>query len=93
MSRYFPILDELFSSDSVVFFLLGLAIAAILCWKLKSRKARLRGMLVALVLYALCEVLANVVNSYMAALLLLFVGTQALGAMCAFLLGAVFGKR
>ena len=89
--RYFPILGELFSSDSIVFFLLGMAIALILC--LKMREGRGKAALLALVLYAVCEALSKVpAGSYLLELVLLFVGTIALGACAGFVVGWIFKR-
>ena len=90
--RYLPILGELFASDTVLFLLLGIAIAVILC--LKVRKGRGKAALVCLALYAACEVLSDVpTGSYLLELVLLFVGTMALGACAGFGVMALIARK
>lgn len=92
--RCFPILQELLASDSVLFLLIGLVLSGIAALKLKSSKRNLTGMLVSLVLYALCEVLSNIRirPNYMLDLVLLFIGTIAIGAFIGFAIGFIAAK-
>lgn len=84
--RYFPILDELFSSDSVIFLLAGLALAVIIAVSMKDKKKTLRAAVVSLAVYVLCEAVMNMHTNYIIGLLLLILGTAALGCFIGFLL-------
>ena len=84
--RHFPILDELFSSDSVVFLIVGLVIAMLIGVKMKETKKRLLGLAASVLLYAACESISNFHTTYLLELILLVVGTSALGSMLGFLI-------
>lgn len=90
--RYFPIIDELFASDTIVFMLIGLALAAVIGVKMKNTKKNLTGMIGSIVLYAICEVISNIHTNFMVELVLLFVGTIALGGVVGFLVGLIVSK-
>lgn len=90
--RYFPIIDELFTSDSIIFMLIGLVPAVIIGVKMKSTKRNLIGMIASLVVYAVCEVISNVHTSFMMELALLFIGTIAIGGFAGFLAGLIVSK-
>ena len=47
--KYLPILDELFSSDSIIFMLIGLAFAVFIAVKMKDTKKNLIGIIVSLI--------------------------------------------
>ena len=89
--KYVPILEELFSSDSVIFLLIGLVIGILISirWKEKNQKNHLVGLGCSVVVYVLCEVFSNIPSNFLIELLLLFVGTTALGLGFAFLLSLV----
>ena len=76
----FTILQELWESDSVIFALMGCA-AAIWIGSLRKQSGRhLLGAIISAALYAVCEILSGLHTSYLPAILLLFVGTTALGS-------------
>lgn len=89
---HFPIWQELFESDSVIFMVIGLVLGRIIGMKLKSPGSNLVGALISAAVYAGCEVLANMPANYMPAIVLLGVGTAAIGSCVALLISAVIEK-
>ena len=87
--KYLPILDELFASDSVIFLLIGFVVSLIVGIGLKTTKKNLIGLGASVVLYALCEVLSNIRSNFLIEILLLFVGTFAIGGIVGFLIGTI----
>ena len=81
--RYLPILEELCSSDSVLFMAAGVIVALVIT------KRNLIGLIGSFVVYAICEVLSNFYTNYMLEIALLFAGTLALGAFIGFLIGSI----
>ena len=92
--NHFPILQELFESDSVIFMVIGLVLGRFIGMKLKAPKKNIIGAVICGVIYGLCEVLTgrNVPASYMTGMILLFVGTVALGGCVGFIVSAVIEK-
>lgn len=90
--KYLPILDELFSSDSIIFMLIGLAVSIFISEKVKDSGKRMAGFTVSLLVYACCELLSNFHTNYMTELLLLFAGTAAVGSLTGFLAAAAVSK-
>lgn len=90
--KYLPILEELFSSDSIIFMLIGLILAVFIGVKMKDAKRNGIGIIVSLFLYAACEVISNIHTTFMAELLLLFIGTIAIGCFAGFGIGLIFSK-
>lgn len=88
--RYFPILDELFASDTIIFLLIGLVITFLLGF-FRSKKP-VRGIIVSAVIYVLCELLSNLVHSYMLEFIFLFTGTFALGSALGFVIVCVLSR-
>lgn len=84
--RYLPILQELFESDTVLFFLAGLVAALLLT--LGRKKRGFTGLWVCLLVYAACEVLCNVHTNYLVEILALMAGTLTLGGAAGCLAGA-----
>lgn len=88
--KYLPIINELFSSDSIIFMLIGVFLAVFIGMKMKDAKKNLIGIIASLIIYAICEVISNIHTTFMIELLLLFVGTIAIGGFVGFLIfGAV----
>lgn len=83
--KYLPIMDELFSSDSVIFLLIGLVAAFAIGLRLKADKKRIVGITASIVVYGLCEVICNRPTSFFMDIISLFVGTIALGCFVGFL--------
>ena len=90
--KYMPIMSELFSSDSVIFLLIGLAVAFVIGIVLKSNKKRKIGMITSIVTYAVCEVISNIPAPFLVSIIALFVGTIALGGFIGFLVAFVVSK-
>ena len=84
--KYFPILQELFESDSIIFMLIGLIFAVFIGRKMKDSKQTISSLVLSLVLYVVCEVISNFHTNYLIELILLFVGTIAIGGMIGFLI-------
>ena len=90
--RWFPILDELFTSDSIIFMIIGVIIAIFFSIKMKGPRERLIGLAVSILIYACCELLSNVHTTYMLELILLFAGTVAIGSLIGFLITSIVAK-
>ena len=90
--KYFPILDELFSSDSILFLMIGLVIAVLIGVRRKAAGTNLIGMTGSFIVYVLCEGISNAHTNYFIELLLLFVGTAAIGSFLGFLIGFIVSK-
>ena len=82
--RYFPILQELFQSDSAIFLLVGFVFGTVMGLGLRAPGKRALGAGVSLFLYAVCEIVCNLRGSYLTELVALFVGTAALGSLLGF---------
>ncbi len=90
--KYLPIMSELFSSDSVIFLLIGMAVAFAIALVIKSDKKRKVGMVASIIAYALCEVVSNIPASFLVAIIALFVGTIAIGCFIGFGVAFVVSK-
>lgn len=86
---YLPILQELFQSDSVIFMLIGLVFTIFACTKIKNMKAFIIGFASSFVVYGICEAVSNFHTHYIFELVLLIIGTIAIGGIIGFL-GAIF---
>ncbi len=98
MANYLPILDELFRSDSCLFLLIGFAAGFAGSSRIKNKKQALTASAVSAGIYALCELLLNLIGgrSFMLELMGLFAGTAAIGAAIAFVVRFVIlrsGKK
>ena len=91
--RYLPILEELYSSDSVLFMAAGVIVALVISVKFCDTKRNLIVLIGSFVVYAICEVLSNFYTNYMLEIALLFAGTLALGAFIGFLIGSIVSVR
>ena len=90
--KYLPILDELFSSNSIIFLPIGVIIAVAVGLMLKSYKKITFGMIVSIVVYALCEVFLNISESFLSEFIALFIGTIGIGGFIGFLIASVVLK-
>ena len=90
--KYLPILDELFSSDSIVFLLIGLTVAFAIGLILKSDKKRIVGMAASIIVYALCEVVSNISTTFLPEIIALFIGTITIGCFIGFLIALIVSK-
>lgn len=90
-----PILQELFESDSVIFLVIGFVIAIAIGLRLKKQKMIGIGAGISALVYVICEFASNVRSNFMAEILLLFLGTIALGCLLGFIvcLLTVFIKK
>lgn len=93
--RYLPILEELFHSDTVCFFLVALGITVLAGLGMGRKKAGI-GCGTALAVYLVCEAASNVHTNYLVEIILLVVGTCALGCLAGFFfccLAGVWAER
>jgi len=91
--KYLPILGELYSSDSVIFMLIGLVITTIVGIKMKNIRKNTIGMAVCLVAYVVCEIVSNIIGmNYLVEIIALFVGTIAIGGFIGFFIGLIVSK-
>lgn len=91
--KYFPISQELFESDTVIFLIIGLVISILAGLCLKSRKKLIVSSVIALSVYAFCEIFSNLRSNYMTELMLLFLGTAAIGCFIGFFVSCLFIRR
>lgn len=90
--KYLPILGEVFSSDSIIFMLIGLVIATIIGVKAKNTRKNSIGMAVCLITYGVCEIASQIGANYLIEIIALFVGTIAIGGIIGFLIGFIVSK-
>ena len=90
--RYLPIMDELFSSDSIAFLIIGLVIALVIGIKLKEGKKITIGIVASFIVYLLSEVIANFCTAYLLEFVALFIGTVAIGCFIGFLVAVIVAK-
>ncbi len=88
--RYFPILQELFESDTVIFLVIGIAVSVFAGLRLKNHRKYIIGTILNAAVYAICELLSNIHTNFMLELILLFVGTIAIGWCVGFIICALF---
>lgn len=82
--RYLSILEELFESDTVIILVIGLAAALLLGFGMKSYKKLGIGAGISLLVYVVCEVFSNLHGTYLMQILLLVLGTAAIGCLAGF---------
>ena len=88
--KYFPIMQELFGSDTVIFLLMGLAVALAAGIRFRSRKKAAAGAGISLLVYGVCEVGVYLSGHFLAEIILLLAGTLAIGCVIGFLAGVFF---
>lgn len=77
--KYLPILQELFESDTIVFLVIGMLIAIAIELRLKNPKKYIFGIVISAATYLICESVSNIHTNFMLEIILLFVGTVAIG--------------
>lgn len=82
--KYLPILNELSSLDSNMFFLVGLIISTVVGGIINNKKKNKICACVCLVIYIVCEIISNFRLSYLLELIALFIGTIVLGGTIGF---------
>ncbi|MCQ2547719.1 MAG: hypothetical protein MJ145_01790 [Clostridia bacterium] len=90
--KYFPILDEVFSSDSYYFIIIALVIAVFIGKALDSPKINVIAMLVCLLVYGLCEMVCQSCGDYFYELISLIVGVVSIGGFLGFLIVFIVSK-
>jgi hypothetical protein len=83
--KYLPILRELFTSDTVKFLIVGIVIAVAIGLFLKQQKQFVISLIASAIVYAACELASNIRTNFLVEILLVFVGTAALGCFVGFL--------
>ena len=91
--KFLPVLSELFSSDSIIFMIMGFVIAIIISMKISYKKKGLVGMTAGLSVYAVCKIILNIRTNNALEIGLIFAGTVALGLFLGFLIGTVVLMR
>lgn len=86
--KYLPILQELFESDTYLFLIMGFVIALGIGFSNKRRC--IKGIVISVVVYVVCELLSNIPSNYAIIFLLLFMGTIAVGACLGFVICLLF---
>jgi hypothetical protein len=87
--KYLPVLEELFTSDSVKFLILGVIIAIVIALFLKTRKSLTAALIASAAVYAVCEILSNIRTNFLVEIILVFAGTAALGCSMVFLVSLI----
>ena len=90
--KYLPVFQELFESDSIIFMLIGLILAVIIGIKMNDIRKNIISLVSSFALYAVCELLSNIHTNFLIELILLFIGTVAIGGIIGFLTGIVVVK-
>jgi ABC-type transport system involved in cytochrome c biogenesis permease component len=90
--KYLSIFQELFSSDTVIFLIIGIVIAVIIGLSLKKQKNLMFALIISVVIYAICELIENIHTNFMIEIILVFVGTVALGCFIGFLISLLTQK-
>ncbi len=90
--KYLPILQELFESDSIIFMLIGLILTALIGIKMNATRQTIVSLVLCFVLYVVCELVSNIHTNYMIEMILLFIGTIAIGGIIGFLVSTIIVK-
>ncbi len=90
--KYLPIFQELFESDSIVFMLIGLILAVFIGIKMNDTRQIIISVISRFALYVGCELISNIHKNFMFEIILLFVGTIALGGMIGFSVSTIVMK-
>ena len=90
--KYLPIFQELFESDSIIFMLIGLVLSLFIGIKINDMKKIMISLFSSFVLYAVCELASNIRTNFMIEIILLFVGTIAIGGIIGFLASIIVVK-
>ena len=83
--KYLPILQELFESDTIVFLIIGIAIALIVGLRIKNHNKCIAAIGISVGTYAICELISNFHTNFMIELILLFIGTVSIGCCIGFI--------
>lgn len=89
--KYLPILQELFESDTFVFMMAGIVIAVIIGLRLKTQKKCIIAASISAATYAICETASNIHTNFMLEIILLAIGTAAIGCCIGFIICLVIG--
>ena len=90
--RFLPILQELFESDTIIFLLIGIVFSVIIGLRLKKQRKYIVGSIMAAVVYGICELMSNFHTNFMLEIILLFIGTVAVGWCIGFIICFLFRK-
>jgi hypothetical protein len=90
--KYLSIFQELFSSDTVIFLIIGIVIAVIIGLSLKKQKNLMFALIISVVIYAICELIENIHTNFLIEIILVFVGAVALGCFIGFLISLLIRK-
>jgi hypothetical protein len=90
--NHLPILQELLESDTLFFLIIGISIAVVMRMFLLNRKTEVYALAVSAIVYAVCELLSNVHTNFLVEIILVFVGTVALGGCMGFLVSCFIGR-
>jgi ribose/xylose/arabinose/galactoside ABC-type transport system permease subunit len=85
--KYLPVLGELFTSDSVRLLIVGIVIAVAVGFFLKTRKSFVISIAVSIAVYAVCELVSNIRTNFLVEIILVCVGTAAIGCVIGFAVG------
>ena len=83
--KYLPILQELFESDTIVFLIIGIAIALIVGLRIKNHNKCIAAIGISVGTYVICELISNFHTNFMIELILLFIGTASIGCCIGFI--------
>lgn len=87
---YLPILDELFSSDTVIVLLAGVVISLLIGVMNRDKKSSIE-VIICGAIYAACELLSNIRTNYFVEIILLLLGTAALGGVIGSAVSLIIG--
>lgn len=84
--KYLPIFQELFESDTLILIVIGIVIAVIVGLRLKTQRKCIMAVVASVVTYVICEAASNMHTNFMVELILLFIGTVAIGCCIGFII-------
>ena len=84
--NYLPIFEELFESDSLCFLTAGFIITIVIGFRIKQASKILMAAGLSILIYIICEIIANNVVNVLFNILLIFVGSFSLGSCLGFIL-------
>lgn len=84
--KYLPIFQELFESDSFIFMIFGIVMGVFAGLRLMKRQKLVPAALISAIIYGVCEILSNIHTTFLLELILMFIGTMAIGCCIGFLL-------
>lgn len=78
--NYLPILQELSESDTIIILLIGLVVSLLLGFRTSDNKKIMVWMIASIIVYAVCEAVSNIRTNFLLEIILVLLGTVAIGS-------------